>query len=237
MQACRRILEEVGEAERAASGEFSAPRGDLIVSAPIVFGRLHVLPVITEFLKVYRDVNVRLVLSDRVIDLLSDHVDVAVRIGEPEPSNLIVARVGETRRVVCASPAYLAENGTPKVPEELSTYKCVSFEWAASQNLWVFRRDRSAISVQIYPRLAVNTAEAAIDAAIAGGGITRVLSYQVERAVKERSLDVILREFEPAAMPVNLVHAGGSPMPLKLRAFLDYSAPRLRQRLGNDSDP
>ncbi len=134
--------------------------------------------------------------------------------------------------MVCASPGFLAENGEPGAPADLSTYKCVAFEGAPSQNTWVFGKDHSEATVRIHPRLIVNTAEAAIDAAIAGGGITRVLSYQIAAAVKDRSLTTILREFEPAALPINLVHTSGSRMPLKLRAFLDYAAPRLRQRLG-----
>ena len=119
--AARRILEDVGEAERAASGEYSAPKGDLVITAPIVFGRLHVLPVVAEFLKAYPDVNVRLMLADRVVNLLEEHVDVAIRIGELPDSSLIATQVGTIRRVVCASPAYLAAHGTPMSPRDLSS--------------------------------------------------------------------------------------------------------------------
>ncbi len=126
--ACKRILEEVGEAERAASGEYRALKGDLIITAPIVFGRLHVLPVVAEFLKAYQDINIRLVLADRVVNLLEDHIDLAIRIGELPDSGLVASRVGAIRRVVCGSPAYFAAHGTPKSPADLGTHACVTFE-------------------------------------------------------------------------------------------------------------
>src|SRR5271169_6668672 len=125
--ACKRILEQVGDAERAASGEYRSPRGDLVVTAPIVFGRLHVLPAIDELLATYREIDVRLVLSDRNVHLIDDHVDLAVRIGALPDSSMVATRVGSVRRVVCASPAYLAEHGIPKAPEDLSALACVTF--------------------------------------------------------------------------------------------------------------
>jgi DNA-binding transcriptional LysR family regulator len=229
--ACKRILEEVDDAERAAAGEFNAPRGDLIVSAPIVFGRVHVLPVIMEFLKNYREVNVRLILNDRVIDLLNDHVDVAVRIGELQVSGLIASRIGLTHRVVCASPSYLAQCGEPVQPTDLVHHQCIDFDGMSTQDTWIFRSDHAEVAVQIHPRLIVNTAEAAIDAAIAGGGLTRVLSYQIAPAVTQGALATVLAKFEPAPAPIHLVHAGTSRMPRKLRVFLDFAAPCLRARL------
>src|ERR1700736_1027663 len=130
--ACRRILEEVEEAERAASGEYSAPRGELIVTAPIVFGRLHVLPVLLEFLNTYPEIDVRLTLADRVVNLQEDHVDLAVRIGELPDSSLVAMRVGSIGRVVCGRPAYFAERGTPKRPNELSKHDCITFNGLTS---------------------------------------------------------------------------------------------------------
>lgn len=227
--ACKRILEDVNEAERTAAGEYSAPRGDLIITAPIVFGRLHVLPITNEFLKAYPEVNVRLVLGDRVVNLLEDHVDLAVRIGELPDSTLIAMRVGTIRRVVCGSLTYFAERGTPKSPAELSAHRCVTFAGLMSPDTWIFKVNGVDVSVPIQSRLTVNTAEAAIDAAIAGVGVTRVLSYQIENAVQADLLEVALREFEPAAIPVNLVYTGQVRLPLKLRVFLDFAAPRLRE--------
>src|ERR1700691_2119189 len=125
--ACKRILEDIGEAERAAAGEYIAPRGDLMITAPIVFGRLHVLPVVVEFLKVYPDIDIRLALADRVVNLQQDAVDLAIRIGELPDSSLVATRVGSIRRVVCGSPAYFAARGTPKAPGDLGTHDCITF--------------------------------------------------------------------------------------------------------------
>ncbi len=229
--ACKRILEEVGEAERAASGEYSAPKGDLIIAAPIVFGRLHVLPIVIEFLKTYSDIDIRMVLADRVTNLFDEQVDVAVRIGELPDSSLIATRVGFIRRVVCGSPAYFAAWGTPKRPAELGAHDCITFDGRASPEAWTFRMRKEDASVEIHSRLIVNTAEAAIDAAIAGLGITRVLSYQVATAIRADALTIALTEFEPSPWPVSLVFAGQRLLPLKLRAFLDFATPRLRERL------
>jgi len=229
--ACKRILEDVNEAERAASGEYSAPRGELIVTAPIVFGRLHVLPVTTEFLAAYPEVAVRLVLGDRVVNLLEDQVDLAVRIGELPDSSLIATRVGTIHRVVCGSPAYFAAHGTPESPHALSAHECVTFAALMSPDSWVFKVEGVDVSVPVHSRLIVNTAEAAIDAAISGVGVTRVLSYQIDQASRAGLLDIALRGFEPAPLPVSLVYAGHARLPLKLRAFLDFAAPRLRERV------
>ena len=229
--ACQRILEDVNEAERAASGEYTEPKGDLIITAPIVFGRLHVLPVTTEFLRAYPEVNVRLVLGDRVVSLLEDNIDLAVRIGNLPDSSLIATRVGTIRRVVCGSPKYFAEHGTPKSPRELSTHQCVTFAAPMAPDSWIFKVNAAEVSVPIHSRLVVNTAEAAIDAAISGVGVTRVLSYQIDAARRADLLNVILRKFEPVPMPVSLVYTSQKRVPLKLRAFLDFAAPRLRERL------
>jgi DNA-binding transcriptional LysR family regulator len=229
--ACKRILDDVREAERAAAGEYSAPRGELIITAPIVFGRLHVLPVLLEFLNTYPEIDVRLTLADRVVNLQEDHVDLAVRIGELPDSSLVTMRVGSIGRVVCGRPAYFAERGTPKRPNELSKHDCITFNGLTSPEAWIFLSGKGTISVAVHSRLIVNTAEAAIDAAITGLGITRVLSYQVADALRTGALLLALREFEPPPVPVSLVHAGQGRLALKLRAILDFAAPRLKARL------
>jgi DNA-binding transcriptional LysR family regulator len=229
--ACRRILEEVDEAERAASGEYRSPRGNLVITAPIVFGRLHVLPVTVEFLKAYPEIDIRLVLADRVLDFLAERVDVAVRLGALPDSSLIARRVAKIRRVVCGSPAYLAARGVPESPQDLGSHDCITFESLVSPAAWSFASGPSEIVARVRSRLSVNTAEAAIDAAIAGMGITRVLSYQIADAVAAGLLEVVLEGFEPAAWPVSLVYAGEGLLPLKVRAFLDFAAPRLKTRL------
>jgi len=221
----------VNEAERAAGGEYSAPRGELIVTAPVLFGRLQLLPVLTEFLQAYPEVNVRLALGDRIVNLLEDHVDLAVRIGELPDSGLIATQLGNLRRVVCASPAYLSKRGTPRRVQDLTAHDCVSFDLFSAGDTWRFQVDGAETAVPIRPRLTVSTAEAAVDAAIAGLGVTRVLSYQVESAFRAGELMLILEAFEPAPIPVSFVYASQGRLPLKLRALLDFSAPRLRTRL------
>lgn len=229
--ACKRILEDIGEVERAAAGEYVAPRGDLTITAPIVFGRLHVLPVVLEFLKAHPEIDVRLVLADRIVNLQEEHVDLAVRIGDLPDSRLVATRVGSIGRVVCGSPTYFAKRGTPKTPRDLGKHDCISFEPLVSPIAWNFGSGKSKVSVAIHSRLVVNTAEGAIDASVAGLGITRLLSYQVANAVQSGALVLALREFEPPAAPASLVYAGQPPLPLKLRAFLDFATPRLKARL------
>ena len=232
VEACKRILEDVGEAERAASGEYSAAKGELNITAPMVFGRLHVLPVAMEFLKAYPAVDIRCVLNDRVINLLEDHIDLALRIGElPDSSSLITTRIGSVRRVVCGSPAYFARRGVPENIDELAMHDCITFEGFPFPDFWMFPTSKAKVSAAVHARLVVNTAEAAIDAAIAGLGVTRVLSYQVAAPVKAGLLNVVLQELEPAPSPVSLVYSGQRRLPLKLRAFLDFAAPQLKARL------
>ena len=231
LAACRRILDDVGEAERTAAGEYSAPTGELAITAPVVFGRLHVLPIVTGFLAAYPDVDIRLTLGDRITQLVEDHFDLAIRIGQLPDSSLVAIGVGSIRRVVCASPAYLAEHGTPTTPKDLETHSCITFEGLASAATWSFTKGKAEIPVKVRSRLQVNTAEAAIDAAIAGVGLTKVLSYQIEAALRSGTLRVLLQEFEPNPWPISLVHAGHGLLPVKLRAFLDFAAPRLKERL------
>ncbi|RWL15836.1 MULTISPECIES: LysR family transcriptional regulator [Mesorhizobium] len=231
LAACRRILDEVGEAERSAAGEYIAPTGELIITAPIVFGRLHVLPVVTGFLAAYPDVAIRLMLADRTTQLSEEHIDLAVRIGELPDSSLVATRIGSIRRVVCASPAYLAEHGMPETPRDLAAHNCITFEGLTAPAAWTFATGKTELAVPIRSRLRVNTAEAAVDAAVAGAGMTRVLSYQVTAAVRAGTLRAVLQAFEPQPWPVSLVHAGQGLLPVKLRAFLDFAAPRLKKRL------
>jgi DNA-binding transcriptional LysR family regulator len=231
VDACKRILVEVGEAERAAAGEYSAPKGELVITAPMVFGRLHVLPVIIEFMLAYPAVNVRLAMGDRVMDLLDEHLDLAVRIGTLPDSSFTATGVGWLRRVVCGSPAYLASRGVPGTPADVGMHDCITFDAVASPDQWVFRLEKSELAVPVRSRLVVNTAEAAVDAAKAGLGLTRLLSYQIDAARRAGDLAVVLEAFEPRPIPVSLVFNAQQRIPLKLRAFLDFAAPRLRERM------
>jgi DNA-binding transcriptional LysR family regulator len=229
--ACRRILEDVAEAERTASGEFSAPKGNLTVTAPVVFGRLHVLPIIVEFLKAYPEIDIRLVQLDRTVNLLEENVDLAVRIGNLPDSSLVARRVGEIRRVLCGSPDYFARRGVPESPEQLDAHDCVTFENLTSPVAWTFGAGKSEKKVPIRSRLVVNSAEAAIGAAISGVGVTRVLSYQVADAVTAGRLAIALEGCEQAPWPVHLIHHSLGPVPQKLRAFLEFATPRLKAAL------
>ena len=231
LAACKTILEQVGEAERAAAGEYVSPKGDLIIAAPIVFGRLHVLPAVNDFLAMFPDINVQMVLSDRNADLIDDHIDMAVRIGTLPDSRMVATRVGFVRRVVCASPTFLAAHGTPKTPDDLAATPCITFGNMVSGSSWMFasKSRRPSRSVPVQPRLVVNTAEAAIDAAVAGVGITQVLSYQAALAIKDKRLKIVLADFEVEPLPVHVLYPAQTRPPLKLRSFLEFAVPRLRK--------
>jgi DNA-binding transcriptional LysR family regulator len=226
---CKRILEAVTEAERGASGQYNAPQGELTITAPIVFGRLHVLPVVAEFLRAYARVDVGLLLIDRALNLVEDRLDLAVRIGTLPDSRLVASKVGQIRRVVCASPSYLEERGTPKNPQDLLKHECVTFTGLTDAGSWAFRDQ----DVRVRSRLTTSTAEAAIDATVAGIGLTCTLSYQIADAVKAGRLAVVLKKFEPPPLPVSLIYVHESRITAKLRAFVDFAAPRLRARLSD----
>lgn len=230
VDAARRILEQVEEAERQASGEFAMPKGELVITAPVQFGCLHVLPVVTDFLATFPAINVRLMLADRNIDLVDEHVDMAVRIGNLPDSAMVATRVGTVRRVVCGSPAFFAGRGVPKEPADLLGLPCISVEVLTPAAGWQFQKPGAAkaIEVPISPRLSVTTTEAAAEAAIRGAGITRLLYYQVAGAVAAGALKLVLEDFEPEPAPIHLVHLARGQMPLKMRHFLDFAAPRLR---------
>jgi DNA-binding transcriptional LysR family regulator len=227
----RRVLDELVEAERVASGEYRVPRGELLVTAPILFGKLYVAPVVHDFLAAYPDVTVRLVLADIVVGLVENHIDIAVRIGQLPDSGLVAQRVGALRWVVCASPDYLARRGTPEEPHELTGHECVALEGLQQYRTWLFGSEPRAQSIEIRPRFSVNTADAVIEGAVAGLGVARVMSYQAANAVGAGRLVPILEGSAPAPIPVHLVHARQEFQPLKQRAFIDFVAPRLKLAL------
>ena len=226
----KRVLADLDEIERAAAGQGTAPRGELRLTAPILFGRLHVLPIVTEFLDRFPEVQAALALVDRPVDLVEEGLDVAVRIGALGESSAVATRVGALRRIVVASPDYLARRGTPQRPADLSDHDVVAFSGIAGVEHWVFREAAGDVNVAIRPRLVVSTAEAAIDTARAGFGLTRVLSYQAAEDVARGSLLRVLPGYEGDEVPIHLVYPGGRHPPPKLRAFLDFTTPRLRRR-------
>ena len=235
---CRRILEEIGDAERKAAGEYVSPKGELMLTAPVAFGRLHVVPVVAAFLAAYPDIDVRLALSDRNTKLLDDHIDLAVRIGALADSSLIAVQVGSVRWMVCASPDYLAAHGIPAKPADLSRLSCITFDVLGTATSWRFanKTGRGDHVVPVHARLSVNTAEAALDAAIVGAGVTRVLSYQAAEAVGQGKLQPVLQPFEPPPVPVSLIHTSQGLLPLKTRSFIDFAVPRLRASLIRSSE-
>jgi DNA-binding transcriptional LysR family regulator len=222
----RRVLADLSEIEEAAAGFGAAPRGELSVTAPILFGRLHVLPIVTEFLDAFPDVTVRLLLLDRPVDLVEEGIDVAVRIGALADSSAIATRLGHLHRLIVAAPGYLARNGIPERPDDLAGHDVIAFGGIGGQQ-WVF----TGSAVRVVPRLTVTTAEAAIDAATSGIGITRVFSYQAVDALTRGTVARVLTAYETEEIPVHLLYPGGAHRPPKLRAFADYAAPRLRARL------
>ena len=230
-QRCRQLLDELSDAERLASGEYQAPRGELKISAPLALGRLHLEPIISEFLSVYPDIDVELRLSDQVANVVEDGIDVAVRVGQLPNSSLKALKVGSIRHVICASPAYLSRYGTPSRPSDLGNHQCVTFTGLEGAKEWTFRTGRKVERLAVRSRLAVNTAEASADAATAGVGITRLLCYHVSGMVLDGRLKLILRKFEPPPLPVTLVSADAQLAPQKLKAFMDFVGPRLKARL------
>jgi len=231
--AARRILEQVDEAERTAAGEFTVPKGELVVTAPVMFGRLHVLPVVAEFLAAFPEIDVRLALADRNVNLVDDHVDMAVRIGPLPDSSMVATAIGTMRWVTCASPALLATRGVPQAPVDLLRLPCVAVDASLPSPLWRFRHPESGapVDVQVRPRLAVTTTEAAAEAASLSVGVTRLLHYQVVDAIGQGRLRLILERYEPEPAPVHLLHVSRGQMPLKMRRFLDFAAPRLRRAI------
>lgn len=232
---CRRIVEEIAEIERTASGEFRAPQGELTISLPAVLGRTHVLPIVVEFQRAFPDIRIRMQLTDRFVSLLEEHVDVAVRVGELPDSSMIATRVGLIQQVVCASPAYLKRRGAPKTPADLAKHDCVVHESSSGSSGWEFVTGKTTRTIHVPSRLAVSLGEAAVAAAVAGAGIARVLSYLIEDLLKSRALVSLLETHEPTPFPVSIVYPGQRQVPLKLRAFLDFAVPRLRKQLGYQS--
>ncbi|MDR3500148.1 MAG: LysR family transcriptional regulator [Parvibaculum sp.] len=235
---CRQILEEITEAERIAAGEYRAPQGELIITAPAVMGRSHVLPVIEEFLEAYPDISIRLQLTDRHVNFVEEHVDLAVRIGElADSSNLIAARVGTIRVILCASPTYLKRRGVPKKPKDLEKHDCVVHEGHPTARHWQFFGDGPTQTIAVKSRLSVSLAEAAVAAALDGVGIARVLSYLIDDLVRAGALTPVLENYEPAPIAASVIYLSQRQTPLKLRVFLDFAIPRLKERLGYRNAP
>lgn len=225
---CRRILHEVEEAEAAASGAHTEPRGTLAITAPAMFGRRHVAPVAIDFLARHPEITLRTMLVDRVVDLIDEGIDVAVRIAHLPDSSLNATRVGAVRRVVCGAPAYLAQHGMPERPVDLLRHRIIRFAPGVAPPGWTFHRGTRTETVNPPARLIVNTAEVAIAAAVAGQGLTRVLSYQAAPEIRAGWLRVVLEAFEPLPIPIHVVHREARVTSGRVRAFVDFAVARLR---------
>jgi DNA-binding transcriptional LysR family regulator len=226
----RRVLAELDALESPPDAH--APlAGRFSITAPALFGQLHVAPLVYAFLARHPEVDARLLLVDRVVSLADEGIDLAVRIGALPDSSLRARPVSQVRWVVCASPAYLARAGAPRSPEALSRHACITFDAGSPfADKWTFpRAGRRERSIALRPRLIVNTAQAGIDAAIAGLGIVRVLSYQVESALADKKLRLILEAFAAPPVPIQILQLPGAPNRLA-SAFVDFAAERLRAR-------
>ncbi|GMG84156.1 LysR family transcriptional regulator [Paralimibaculum aggregatum] len=224
----RGVLEDLARAEAAAAGAHAAPQGLLSVTAPVIFGRRYVAPLLRSFTDRHPQVSARAVFVDRIVNLIEEGLDVAVRVGELAESSLTAARVGAVRRVVVASPAYVAAHGRPAAPEELAAHRIAAASPGTGDEPWSFVAGPRRRSVAVGPALMANSLDVAIDAALDGWAITRVLSYQVADALADGRLVELLPGFEDRRLPVHLVHAEGPLRAAKIRAFVDHAARALR---------
>jgi len=227
---CRRVLAEAEAADAALRSRRAEPRGRLRLTAPVTYGRMRVAPVVTAFLAAHPGVEVELLLLDRVVDLVEEGVDAAIRIAQLPESSLVAVHVGETRRVVCASPAYVRRTGTPKAPGDLAGHRCIVFTGLAANNEWGFAGKPAQVSV--LPILRTNQFDVAIAAVLQGLGCGQFLSYQVEAFVAARKLTRVLAAFEPPAVPVQIVYPHTRFLSPNVRAFMDFAVPRLRGASG-----
>jgi DNA-binding transcriptional LysR family regulator len=232
LERARRILADVEEAERAAESERTRPSGRLVVSAPLGFGRLHVSPVMTAYLKRYPDVSGELRLEDRVVSLVEDGVDLSVRIGELADSSLVARQVGEMRRIVVASPAYLKARGEPKSLAAIASHDTIQFGSAAGVADWRFVEAGREIRIDCTPRFSTNSSDAALQYAEAGGGLTRLMAYQAAASLKAGKIKIVLQKFELPALPIHVVYPTSRLLSAKVRAFIDLVAEMTDWRFG-----
>lgn len=229
---CRAVLDSLAQAEEAAAGGRVQPRGELSVTAPALFGELHVMPAIVDYLRQHRQVRLRALLVDRVVRLLDEGVDVAVRIGRLPDSSLTAIHVGDVRRIVCAAPDFLARAGVPSHPDMLPRYCTVSVVMEGQMDRWRFVCDGQPRDLDVQAQLTVTSSQAVVRAAVQGWGLAQVVSYQAAGALREGALRVVLREFEPPPLPVHVVYPEGRKGAAKVRSFVEFCVERLRAELG-----
>jgi DNA-binding transcriptional LysR family regulator len=225
-----RVLADIEEAESAIAARRTEPRGRLRITAPVMFGRLRVAPVVMAFLGAHPHMQIELLLTDRIVDVVEEGLDVGVRIAQLPDSSLVAVAVGHTRRVVCASPAYLKRAGTPKLPRHLSSHACIASSTLGETRTWSFGGSPPQ-RVAVHPLLVTNQIDAAIDACRAGLGCVQALRYQVHGALEDRTLVRLLARFEPEPLPIQLVYPHARLLSANVRAFADFAVPRLRASL------
>lgn len=231
LERCRRILSDIEDAELAISDQQTEPKGKISITAPVMFGNLHVTPIITRFMKHYRQINVEMVFLDRVVNLLDEGIDVAVRIGHLDYSSMVARQVGEIRQVVCASPELIEQTGSPKQPADLASYNCIRVTALAPGPAWHFHKDGKHLTVPVIDSLVCNQIDAAITACTEGIGFGLFLSYQVEHLVREKKLSYVLTDYEPPPIPVNVVYAHPRQMSNRIRIFVDWITQELKEAL------
>ena len=235
LQRARAIIAEVAEADASVQAERSRPSGALVVSAPVGFGRMHVTPVMSAYLRTYSEVRGELRLEDRLVSLVEEGIDCAVRIGHLADSSVVARAVGQMRRIVVASPAYLARRGMPSVPAEIKDHDTIQFGAAAASPEWRFVVDGRDVLVPCAPRFATNSADAAIWHAEHDGGLTRVLAYQAAAGLAAGRLQIVLRDYEQPPLPIHLVYPTQRLLSAKVRAFIDRVVETCDWRFGEAS--
>ncbi len=228
----RQILDAIGDAESRVSGEYQTPKGLLSITAPTLFGRQHVLPVVNDFMNIHRDIDIQLILTNYVVNLLEEHINLGIRIGILSDSTMIARQVGSVRQIVCASPGYLSQQGRPLSPSDLAEHQCISFLKFGAPAEWAFKMPSGKIrQFPVQTRLVINSIEGAVISAIQDGGLVQLYSYQAASHVADRTLEIILGGYEIEPPPVNIVHPQGRLVPQKVRAFVDFAMPRLQECL------
>jgi DNA-binding transcriptional LysR family regulator len=226
----RQILDDIGEAERQVSGEYQLPKGHLTITAPTLFGRLHVLPIVNDFMKIHHDISIQLILTNHVVDFLEEHIDLGIRIGILSDSSMVAFQAGSVRQIVCASPGYLAQHGRPLSPNDLAGHQCITFSKIGAPAEWAFKMPSRKIQHFPVPtRLTLNSIQGTVDSAIRDGGLVHLYSYQAAPHVAEGTLEIVLDGYEIEPPPVNIVYPQGRLVPQKVRAFVDFAMPRLRE--------
>lgn len=233
--ACKRIIEQVDDAEKELQGEYSEPKGELVITAPVMFGREYILPIVSEFLEQYEHISIKLLLADGNRDLYNDEIDAAVRLGELPDSNLVATSVGRMRTVTCVSDRLIEKFGQISEPKDLAKFPCISLNVSMPNTQWSYydRELLQNILVEVKSKLTISDTQAAAYAAEQSVGVTQQLFYQVHERIKNNKLNIVLESFEKDPIPINFIHKSRHYMPKKLRLFLDFAAERLKLRLND----